>query len=102
MHAIYNHKQKGATMKKVFIAIMVVAVAAVFAVRVNQLTNPPAVSCEAISTIAHYGDTYWSLETEANCTGGVDKQDRVGAIINHNNGSATIQNGQLILFPQGK
>ncbi len=102
MHAIQTHNKKGVTMKKAAIAIMAVAVAAVFAVRINQLINPPAVSCEAESLVAHYGDTYWTLVNEANCTGGYDKQDRVEQVIKANGGSATVQNGQKIYFPQGK
>ncbi len=102
MHAIQTNNKKGATMKKAAIAIMVVVIAAVFAVRVNQLINPPAVSCEAESLVAHYGDTYWSLEQEANCTGGYDKQHRVEQIIKLNGGSAMIQHGQKVYFPQGK
>jgi hypothetical protein len=102
MHAIQTNNKKGATMKKVAIAIMVVAVAAVFAVRVNQLINPPAVSCVTDSVVAHSGDTYWTLVEEANCTGGYDKQDRVDAVIKLNGGSAMVQHGQMVYFPQGK
>ena len=102
MYAISTTNKKGATVKKVFIFIMVVAFAVLVAVRVNQLVNPPAVACEAVSTVAHQGDTYWNLEQEANCTGGYDKRDRVDAIIELNGGSETIMPGQLILFPQGK
>lgn len=89
-------------MKKAAIAIMVVAIAAVLAVRVNQLINPPAVSCEAVSLVAVYGDTYWTLSSDAGCVGGYDKQDRVGQIIEFNGGSAMLQHGQMVYFPQGK
>lgn len=102
MYAISTINKRGETVKKVFIFIMVVAFAVLVAVRVNQFVNPSAVSCEAVSTVAHYGDTYWTLEQEAICTGGYDKRDRVDAIIEFNGGSATIQNGQMIYFPQDK
>lgn len=102
MYAISTINKKGATMKKMLIIIMVVAAVVITAIRINELVNPSAVSCEAVSTVAHYGDTYWTLEQEAVCTGGYDKQDRVDAIIEFNGGSATIQNGQMIYFPQDK
>ena len=102
MHAIPTTNKKGAAMKKILIILMVIVAVAVIAIRFNELVNPPAVACEATSTVAQYGDTYWNLEQEANCTGGLDKQDRVDAIIELNGGSATVQLGQMIYFPQGK
>ena len=89
-------------MKKAIIAILLIITVAVFALRVNQLVNPPSVSCDASSIVAHSGDTYWTLVDEANCTGGYDKQDRVDQVIKTNGGSATVQHGQKIYFPQGK
>lgn len=102
MYAIQTTNKKGATMKKMLIILMVIVAVAVVAIRVNELVNPPAVACEATSTVAHQGDTHWDLEQEANCTGGYDKRDRVDAIIELNGGSETIMPGQLIIFPQGK
>ena len=102
MHAIYNHKQKGETVKKVFIFIMAVACAVLVIVRVNQFINPPAVTCEAKSMVAEYNDTMWGLTNKALCTGGWDMRDRVDAVINENGGSAKVMPGQLIIFPQGK
>lgn len=99
MYATYNYNKKGATMKKAAIAIMVVFTLAVIAIRIDQLINPPAVSCEAASLVANYGDTYWNLEREANCTGGYDKQDRVGQVIDFNGGSSDLRHGQLVVFP---
>ena len=89
-------------MKKAFIAILLIITVVIVAIRVNQLINPPAVSCNASVIVAHYGDTYWSLVDEANCTGGYDKQDRVEQVIKTNGGSAIIQHGQKIYFPRGK
>jgi len=102
MYATLTTTKKGETMKKILIVIMVVVSTAVVAVRINQLINPPAVSCEADNVVAVYGDTYWSLEHDAQCTGGLDKQDRVDAIIQLNGGSTMIQHGQMIYFPQDK
>jgi len=99
MYAIQTTNKKGETMKKILIVIMVVVSAVFIAVRINQLVNPPAVSCEADSVVAVYGDTYWNLEQYANCTGGIDKRDRVDAVIQFNGGSTMIRHGQMIYFP---
>ncbi len=101
MHAISTTSKKGETMKKILIIIMVIVSTAVVAVRINQFINPPAVNCEPVETVAVYGDTYWNLEHDAKCTGGLDKQDRVNAIIELNGGSSMIRHGQVIYFPQG-
>jgi len=102
MYAIQTTSKKGETMKKILIIIMVIVAAVVITVRINQFVNPPAVSCKADSVVAVYGDTYWNLEQYANCTGGIDKRDRVDAIIQFNGGSPMLHHGQTVYFPQGK
>ena len=87
-------------MMKVIVAVIVTIVyVAVIATRFNQLINPPAVNCEADSVVVVYGDTYWNLEDNANCTGGHSKEDRVDQIIQLNGGSSILQHGQVIYFP---
>lgn len=102
MYAISTINKRGETVKKVFIFIMVIVSAAVVAVRINQFINPPPVDCPVDSVVAQQGDTIWKIDSAAGCTGGYDKQDRVGTIIDHNGGSAEIMPGQLIKLPQDK
>jgi hypothetical protein len=102
MHVTSIQAKKGEAVRKIFVFIMAIAATAFFAVCINRLINPPAVACEAFSTVAWYGDTYWSLEHQANCTGGYDRQDRVYQIIEFNGGSSLLRQGQVVYFPQGK
>jgi hypothetical protein len=57
------------------------------------------VTCSTESTIATYGDSYWSLDSQANCKGGINKQDRISQLIEFNGGQDQIRHGQLVIFP---
>ena len=78
---------------------VLIAVSAVLAIItfVEASNNP--VSCQVDSLVAAYGDTYWTLSSDAGCVGGYDKQSRVGHIIDLNGGSANLNHGQLVIFP---
>jgi hypothetical protein len=82
--------------KLITVLIAVLAVLAIITF-VDASNNP--VSCQVDSLVAVYGDTYWTLSSDANCIGGYDKQDRVGQIIDLNGGSANLNHGQLVIFP---
>jgi hypothetical protein len=77
----------------------IIAVLSVLAIVsfVDASNNP--VSCQVDSLVATYGDTYWTLSSDAGCVGGYDKQSRVGQIIDLNGGSADLRHGQLVIFP---
>jgi hypothetical protein len=57
------------------------------------------VSCSSESVVATYGDSYWTLDSLANCKGGLNKQDRINQLINFNDGQDQIRHGQLVIFP---
>jgi hypothetical protein len=57
------------------------------------------VVCSTESAIATYGDSYWSLDSQADCKGGMNKQDRIGQLIDFNGGQDQIRHGQLVIFP---
>jgi len=67
---------------------------------IDQMINPPAVTCQVnILTVAK-GDTYWNMSDKAVCVGGYDKQDRVGQIIKFNNDRfGQLMPGQIVIFP---
>jgi len=81
------------------IIMAIIAVLSVLAiVSFVDASNDP-VSCQVDSLVATYGDTYWTLSSDAGCVGGYDKQDRVGQIIKLNGGFADLRHGQLVIFP---
>jgi hypothetical protein len=82
--------------KLIMAIIAVLSVLAIVSL-VDASNNP--VSCQVDSLVATYGDTYWTLSSDAGCVGGYDKQSRVGQIIDLNGGSADLRHGQLVIFP---
>lgn len=57
------------------------------------------VSCSSESIVASYGDSYWTLDSLADCKGGLNKQDRISQLIEMNGGEDQIRQGQLVIFP---
>jgi hypothetical protein len=57
------------------------------------------ISCSSESIVASYGDSYWTLDSLANCNGGLNKQERISQIIEMNGGKDQIRQGQLVIFP---
>ena len=78
---------------------MLVALIAGLAIGLFGNLGVHPVTCSSESTIATYGDSYWSLDTQANCKGGVNKQDRISQLIEFNGGQDQIRHGQLVIFP---
>ena len=68
--------------------------------QIDQMINPPAVTCQASILTVATGDTYWNMSDKAVCVGGYDKQDRVGEIIKFNNDRfGQLMPGQIVIFP---
>ena len=58
-----------------------------------------SVTCSKDSVVATYGDSFWTLDSQANCKGGLNKQDRISQLIEMNGGENQIRQGQLVIFP---
>jgi len=78
---------------------MLVALIAGLAIGLFGNLSIQSVTCSSESIIASYGDSYWSLDSQANCKGGLNKQDRISQLIEMNGGKDQIRQGQLVIFP---
>lgn len=78
---------------------MLVALIAGLAIGLFGNLSIQSVTCSSESIIASYGDSYWSLDSQANCKGGLNKQDRISQLIEMNGGENQIRQGQLVIFP---
>jgi hypothetical protein len=78
---------------------MLVALIAGLAIGLFGNLSIQSVTCSSESTIASYGDSYWSLDSQAGCKGGLNKQDRISQLIEMNGGEDQIRQGQLVIFP---
>ena len=78
---------------------MLVALIAGLAIGLFSNLSIQSVTCSSESTIASYGDSYWSLDSQAGCKGGLNKQDRISQLIEMNGGEDQIRQGQLVIFP---
>lgn len=58
-----------------------------------------SVTCSKDSVVATYGDSFWTLDSQADCKGGLNKQDRISQLIKFNGGQDQIRQGQLVIFP---
>jgi hypothetical protein len=58
-----------------------------------------SVTCSKDSVVATYGDSFWTLDSQADCKGGLNKQDRINQLIEFNGGQDQIRQGQLVIFP---
>jgi hypothetical protein len=58
-----------------------------------------SVTCSKESVVATYGDSFWTLDSQADCKGGLNKQDRITQLIKFNGGQDQIRQGQLVIFP---
>ena len=84
--------------KDKLITVLIAVLAVLAIITLVEASNNP-VHCQVDSLVAVYGDTYWTLSSDAGCVGGYDKQDRVGQLIDLNGGSANLNHGQLVIFP---
>jgi|LauGreDrversion4_2_1035121.scaffolds.fasta_scaffold109781_1 hypothetical protein len=57
------------------------------------------VSCPVESVTANYGDSFWTIDSQIGCKGGLNKQDRISQLIKFNGGQDQIRQGQLVIFP---
>ncbi len=57
------------------------------------------VTCPTESIVANYGDSFWTLDSQLGCEGGLNKQDRINQLIEFNGGQYQIRQGQLVIFP---
>jgi uncharacterized protein HemX len=78
---------------------MLIALIAGLAIGLFGNLSIQSVTCTTESTIATYGDSYWSLDSQAGCKGGMNKQDRISQLIEFNGGQDQIRHGQLVIFP---
>jgi hypothetical protein len=78
---------------------MLVALIAGLAIGLFGVWGVHPVTCSKDSVVATYGDSFWTLDSQANCKGGLNKQDRISQLIEFNGGQDQIRHGQLVIFP---
>jgi hypothetical protein len=78
---------------------MLVALIAGLAIGLFGIWGVHPVTCSSESVVATYGDSYWGLDSQLNCEGGMNKQDRITKLIEFNGGQDQIRHGQLVIFP---
>jgi hypothetical protein len=78
---------------------MLVALIAGLAIGLFGIWGVHPVTCSSESVVATYGDSYWGLDSLADCKGGLNKQDRISQLIEMNGGKDQIRQGQLVIFP---
>jgi len=78
---------------------MLVALIAGLAIGLFGIWGVQSVTCSKDSVVATYGDSFWTLDSQADCKGGLNKQDRINQLIEFNGGQDQIRHGQLVIFP---
>jgi hypothetical protein len=78
---------------------MLVALIAGLAIGLFGIWGVQSVTCSKDSVVATYGDSFWTLDSQADCKGGLNKQDRINQLIEFNGGQDQIRQGQLVIFP---
>jgi len=78
---------------------MLVALIAGLAIGLFGNLSIQSVTCNKDSVVATYGDSFWTLDSQADCKGGLNKQDRISQLIEFNGGQDQIRQGQLVIFP---
>jgi hypothetical protein len=78
---------------------MLVALIAGLAIGLFGVLGIQSVTCSKDSVVATYGDSFWTLDSQADCKGGLNKQDRISQLIEFNGGQDQIRHGQLVIFP---
>lgn len=78
---------------------MLIALIAGLAIGLFGIWGVQSVTCSKDSVVATYGDSFWTLDSQADCKGGLNKQDRINQLIEFNGGQDQIRHGQLVIFP---
>jgi hypothetical protein len=78
---------------------MLVALIAGLAIGLFGIWGVQSVTCSKDSVVATYGDSFWTLDSQADCKGGLNKQDRISQLIELNGGQDQIRQGKLVIFP---